>query len=266
MYYDLSKRKRTTFRVGLGLTHHSNGHTSLPNKGINSIVASVETEFMSKKALDKLRPIQRDTMLKKHKIRYLNVRTGIGQNVLSEVFNDKKEVYSLAISTGKVINSTFRLGFGVFYRVYEHYYDYISNNEQLIEDFYPYFADNPFLYASNFGLMAEGELLLGHIGAEINIGFNIFKPSYKIDWQLNEGYNFVREGEFVTILGELDSYYEIKRSIPARLGLKYYLRSTAKNPIHNLYLGAHINANLGQADFTELSLGYEYRFHPKKRK
>ena len=45
------------------------------------------------------------------------------------------------------------------------------------------------------------------------------------------------------------------------MGLKYYLIGTTKVPKNNLYLGFHINANLGQADFTELSLGYVYSFN-----
>ena len=38
---------------------------------------------------------------------YISWRVGIGQNVLSEEFNSKKEVYSIAISAGKIINNTF---------------------------------------------------------------------------------------------------------------------------------------------------------------
>jgi hypothetical protein len=265
LYYQLSKRKQTTWRLGLGYTHHSNGHTRLPNQGLNSLVATVEAEFMNKNNLEKLKPYIKDTTATRTKERYWSFRAGIGQNVLSEVFNNKKEVYSLALSTGKIINSTFKLGIGITYTVYEHYYDYINQGGELVEEFYPIFADDPFLYASNLGVMAEGELLLGHVGAEFNIGFNIFKPAYKIDWQLNAGTTFVSNGELVTTLGELDSYYELKRSIPTRLGLKWYFISTKKSPAHNVFLGAHINANFGQADFTALSLGYEYRLKGKKK-
>ena len=200
----------------------------------------------------------------RHISKYLSIKTGIGQNVLSPFFNDRKEVYTLAVSGGKVINSTFRLGVGLFYRVYEHYYDYIKNEEYLVEELYPFFKENPVLYSSNIGVMVEGELLLGHVGVEAGIGINIFKPAYKIDWHLNDGYTFIQDGEIISRPGELDVYYEFKRAIPARLGLKYYVRSTNKNPTHNVYVGAHINANLGQADFTEISIGYEYRFRKNK--
>lgn len=47
--------------------------------------------------------------------------------------------------------------------------------------------------------------------------------------------------------------------------LKYYLWSTNNAPKHNTFIGAHINANIGQADFTELSFRYVYRFNMKEK-
>ena len=115
-------------------------------------------------------------------------------------------------------------------------------------------------------MFATSELLLNHVGFEFDLGLNIYKPFYKIDWKLNKGYSYeTSNNETVEVLGELDWYYEIKRTISARMGLKYYLWSTNNAPKHNMYLGAHINANLGQADFTELSLGYVYRFNFKEK-
>jgi hypothetical protein len=64
---------------------------------------------------------------------YLSTRFGIGQNILSKEFDTKKEVYSFAMSAGKIINNTFKFGGGFYYRFYEHYYDYINNNEALVE-------------------------------------------------------------------------------------------------------------------------------------
>ena len=78
------------------------------------------------------------------------------------------------------------------------------------------------------------------------MGVNFYKPFYEEEWLLNEV--------------ELNWYYQIKKHVPARMGLKFYALNTDKNPKHNVFLGATINANLGQADFTELSLGYVRRF------
>ena len=179
-------------------------------------------------------------------------------------FNTKKEVYTISASAGKIVNNTFKFGGGFYYRFYEHYYDYINNNETLVEEQFPHFTENPFGYATAFGLFATSELLMDHVGFEFDLGLNIYKPFYKIDWQLNQGYSYENgNGDTVEVLGELNWYYEIKRTVSAKLGLKYYLWSTNKAPKHNVFVGAHLNANLGQADFTELSFGYVYRFNFK---
>ena len=242
--------------------HHSNGHTSLPNQGLNSLAASISTKIDTKKQhLDFEKP-----KFSSKSQTYFSTRIGIGQNVLSEKFNTKKEVFTYAASAGKIINNTFKFGGGFYYRFYEHYYDYINNNEVLVEEDYPHFRDNAYGYATNFGLFATAELLMSHIGFEFELGLNVYKPFYKVDWRLNQGYDYENaNGETIEVLGELDWYYEIKRTVSARMGLKYYLWSTNTAPKHNIFIGAHINANLGQADFTELSLGYVYRFNSKEK-
>jgi hypothetical protein len=263
IYYTFLKSKKTDWRFGLGYLHHSNGHTSLPNQGLNSLAASISAKLKKHKE-----PINfKKPEFSSKSQTYFSSRIGIGQNVLSEKFNTKKEVYSISASAGKIINNTFKFGGGFYYRFYEHYYDYIKNNEALVEEQYPHFADNPYGYATNFGLFATSELLIDHFGFEFDLGLNVFKPFYKIDWKLNQGYSYQNaDGETIEILGELDWYYEIKRTVSARMGLKYYLWSTNKAPKRNIFIGVHINANLGQADFTELSLGYVYRFNLKSKK
>ena len=263
LYYDIFKKNKTDYRFGLGYLHHSNGHTRLPNQGLNSLALSFAAKFDSNQQPEK--PKKPHAFSKKSQT-YLSWRLGLGQNVLSEVFNSKKEVYSFAMSAGKIINNTFKFGGGFYYRFYEHYYDYINNDGALVEEQLPQFKINPFGYATNFGLFATSELLLGHVGFEFDLGLNIYKPFYQIDWQLNQGYSFQNSnGETIVVLGELDWYYEIKRTVSSRMGLKYYLWSTTNSPKHNMYIGAHINANLGQADFTELSIGYTYRFNYKEK-
>ncbi len=262
-YYDAIMNTSSMWRFGLGYLHHSNGHTRLPNQGLNSFAASVSVELNHQ---PRANHVSEAHTFKSTSETYMSYRFGIGQNVLSETFNSKKEVYSISASMGKIINNTFKFGGGFYYRFYEHYYDYIKNKGELVEAQLPHFKDNPFGYATNFGVFATTELLIDHFGFEFDLGLNIYKPFYKIDWQLNQGYMYEdAQGETVEVLGELDWYYEIKRTVSARMGLKYYLWSTNSRPKNNLFIGAHINANLGQADFTELSFGYVYRFNLKNK-
>ncbi|NQX85762.1 MAG: acyloxyacyl hydrolase [Flavobacteriaceae bacterium] len=262
LYYDIIKTKAIDWRFGMGYAHHSNGHTRLPNQGLNSFLGSISAKINTKKSPTVFSEVRKT----KSRQTYFSSRFGYGINVLSQRFNTLKPVYTIALEYGKIYNETFQLGYGFYYRFYEHYYDYIKNNGALIVEDYPIFQDNPFGYASNFGLFVTTEVLLGHVGVSLDIGINIYKPFYKVDWRLTQGYEYTNaQGQTFEVLGELDWYYEIKRTISSRLGLKYYLVNTDKTPKHNIFFGVHINANLGQADFTDFSLGYVYRFAKKSK-
>ncbi|PKV52326.1 lipid A 3-O-deacylase PagL [Aquimarina sp. MAR_2010_214] len=262
LYYDVLVNKSAQWRLGLGYGHYSNGHTKLPNQGLNSFLISASSSFGEPQTIleDDIISLRKERV--KSSQNYFSFRSGIGQNVLSEVFNDKKEVYSVALSMGKVVNRIFKFGIGFYGRFYEHYYDYIKNDEMLIQQQVPFFKEKPVAYASNYGFFTSTEVFIGHIGVEFELGLNVYKPFYKIEWQLSQGET--RGDEYV--LGELNWYYEIKRAISSRLGVKYYLFNMHALPKNNIFLGANINANLGQADFSELSLGYVYRFNLKERK
>ncbi|MGB3150097.1 MAG: deacylase, partial [Maribacter sp.] len=225
------------WRFGLGYLHHSNGHTNLPNQGLNSLAASFSAKIDRRKR--EVSNFEKPVFKAKSQT-YLSFRFGLGQNVLSEKFNTKKEVYTISALAGKIVNNTFKFGGGFYYRFYEHYYDYINNNETLVEEQFPHFTENPFGYATAFGLFATSELLMDHVGFEFDLGLNIYKPFYKIDWQLNQGYSYENgNGDTVEVLGELNWYYEIKLTVSAKMGLKYYLWSTNKAPKHNVFVGAH---------------------------
>ncbi len=270
--YAFIKNKKATWKAGIGIYHQSNGHTSLPNDGLNSVLASVsmQNHYNSKKSIFNTDTDFIKNEYPKSSYYYFDFRYGQGVNVLSEELNDRNGVYSVAGSFGKIINKTFKIGIGFQYRIYGNYYNYIKDEGELVVEEYAYFIDAPFKYASNYGVFVTSELLLGHIGIEVNIGYNLYKPFYEVDFQLHQGFNwevFHDDGtsEFVYILGELDSSYEIKKIISSRVGLKYYLFSNEKTPKNNVFIGAHINTNLGQADFTELSFGYVHSFGIKTK-
>ncbi len=266
--YKIFSKGRTDWRVGLGYFHHSNGHTRLPNQGLNSFLLSVSADIKSDKALEEPPVFSSD--LERSIYPYLSLRGGYGINVLGkpEPFNDKKPVYTFAGEYGKVINNTYKLGVGFYYRYYEHYFDYINDNESLVQDGREFasFRDSPVWNASALGVYGSGEILLNHVGIEVEIGFNIHKPAYKIDWRLNQGWAFIPreippDNNFV--LGEFNTKFRVKHLISSRMGMKYYLWSTKQHRKSNLFVGFHINANGGQADFTDVSLGYVYNFDLK---
>jgi hypothetical protein len=160
------------------------------------------------------------------------------------------------------------LGVGFYYRFYQNYYNYIVDNERLVQDGeeFDHYKENPWWNASNIGLLASGEVLLNHFGIEGQIGFNLHKPGYNIDWRINEGWSYLpRDYPDNAVLGEYNTNYKLKKLISTRMGIKYYVIANNKDPKNNIFFAFHINTNLGQADYTELSLGYVYNFNFKER-
>jgi hypothetical protein len=266
MYYEFLQKRKLDWRIGLGYSHHSNGHTRLPNQGVNSFLVSLSADIKNLSTSNSEAVIPKSYNRSMHS--YITVRSGYGLQVLSSVYNDKKGVYTIAGEYGKVLNNTFRIGIGGYYRFYQQYYDYIKENQSLVQDGreFDHFKENPGWNASNLGIYVKGEFLLNHFGIDVAIGYNLHKPAYRIDWRINQGWdNTPREIPEYWMLGEFNSKFKLKHAISTRMGLKYYLIGTTTAPKHNLYAGFHINANLGQADFTELSLGYVYSFGFKDR-
>jgi len=270
MHYRFLTSEKMDYRIGVGYFHHSNGHTKLPNQGLNSFLVSLSADLKKTGNEGDRNLSEPKTEFKRNVYDYISIRGGLGQNVLgtADVFNDKKNVYTLAGEYGKVFNKTLKIGIGFYYRFYEHYYDYINNNEFLVRDGeeFDFFRENPWKYATNYGISLGAELLLNHVSLEMQLGYNIHKPAYQIDWRLNEGWdNTPREIPEGFMLGEFDGKFKRKRAVAARMGLKYYLLGTNAVPKHNVYVGAHINANLGQADFSAITMGYVYSFNYKER-
>ncbi|GAA0870877.1 hypothetical protein GCM10009117_00220 [Gangjinia marincola] len=245
------------WKIGLGYFHHSNGHSRIPNQGFNSFLFSVSRPIALRTKTDPAMDTKTTSAAStvRTKNYFYTVRAGLGVNTFGELrFKDKKEVYAFAADYGFIVNKTFMVSIGAYYRFYQHYYDVIQSDEPIITERYAYFKENAFSYASNYGIAAKAGIVLGHIGADLQLGVNIHKPFYKVDWELNEA----EEGIYGTPYykpGKLDAYYELKRSIMSRLGLTYYLFNTDKLPKTNVFIGAHLNANFGQAEFSEVSVG-----------
>lgn len=265
-HYQFLSGEKMDWRLGVGYFHHSNGHTRLLNQGLNLFMVSLSADIKTlDKKFDAIVPEKIEYA--NSKFNYFSLNAGYGINVLSTAFNDKKPVYTLSGEFGKMWNRTYKVGVGFYYRLYQHYYDYIENDEFLVRngEEFDFFKEDPWRYATNFGVHASAEVLLNHIGIHIEVGINLHKPGYQIDWRINEGWdNVPREIPPWYQLGEFDSKYKLKKTLATRMGMRYYLINTAKTPSNNVFLGFHINSNGGQADFTDVRLGYVYNFKVKK--
>lgn len=264
--YRVYSQENIDWRIGTGYSHHSNGHSRLMNNGLNSFLLNISAHIKTGKPIKEEEPFLPD--YGNSVFNYFSIRTGFGQNVLSPVYNTRKKVYSFSGEYGRIYNNTYKMGLGFYYRFYEHYYQYIVKNESLTQagKEFEHYRKHPILYATNLGISLNGEIILNHVGIDLQIGFNLYKPAYKIDWRINQGWsNTPQDIPDSWELGEYTSYFIFKYRVSSRLGLKYYLVGMEKKPNHNVYFGAHLNANLGQADFSELSLGYVYFFNFRKK-
>ena len=75
----------------------------------------------------------------------------------------------------------------------------------------------------NIGISVKGELVLNHIGIELQGGINVFKPAYKVDWRINKGWGEVPKvipesgGNFR--LGDISMKITTKLNVQSQHGL-----------------------------------------------
>lgn len=253
LYYDVIRHKDFNIKIGAGLTHFSNGHTRWPNLGLNSYLGTVKTEFnFAKNSIiesnNESQPSLSNTQT------YYTSRIGFGQKTLYRNYNSLKNVYTSSFGIGKIKNNALKYGLSLYYRFYEDYYDYIKEGDDVVNTNFPELTKRPFQNASALGLFADCEILINHFSVEAGLGVNLYKPAYKLDWFVNNG-SYTNDGY---IADEFGTKAKLKQYISSRLGLRYYAISAKKAPAHNAFVAATINANMGQADFSELSVGYVF--------
>ena len=239
IYYNMHLKNNQSLKVGVGYFHHSNGHTQLPNSGLNTALVSVSKGFeLRKKIVNTPANIDFTNNLKKF-TKFYELRYGQGIQKFIDHESSVKAINSLEFKGGLFYNNILKFSAGVTYSFYHHYYDYIQDYE--VE---PYF-NNSFLNASNVYIAIGIEALFGNIGIDWEGGLNVYKPFYKEHYKLQDE--------------ELNHIYKLKNLFLGRLGLKLYAINTLKKPKNNIYLGIHIKSNLSQADYTELSIGFVHR-------
>ncbi|MFY7810115.1 MAG: acyloxyacyl hydrolase [Flavobacterium sp.] len=247
IYYNLYHSNSFSHQLGLGFIHHSNGHVNWPNQGLNTFVFAYNVQFQKQsKFIDTPKKLDQS-----NKNLFYSIRSGLGFRALSRFENKQEKVYTTAFSIGNIYDNTYKLSIGFNYKFYENYYSYIKDNKDVVANIYPELKNNIVYNSSTYGFFLNGEMMLGYISGEFELGFNIDKPFYKVDFRINE--SRYKDGDFV--LGDLNTTYQIKRFVYTRMGLKAYLINNNSNPKTNIFVGGFINSNLTQADFSEISIG-----------
>ena len=243
LQYQLFAWKRSDLKIGIGLSHHSNGHTQLPNLGLNSVLFSIGYGIrMKPDEWSHVGPRMIKPKMERTRQLYLSFRTGYGFHEFGgpdrPIGGPDKSIITADLSFGCTFKNVIRARMTLGYRFYQSYFDHIGETES--SDYQSKRAWN----SSNIHMGFGTELLFGHLGIDAEIGINLFKPYYEVHWELYE-----------SIFGD-EGTYNIKRTLKVSIGVKGYAISTRKLTRHNAFAAFFINTNYGQADFLELSLGY----------
>ena len=243
LYHQIFQSNKFKLKAGVGFSHESNGHTKLPNLGANSYLFSLAGQFSNKKHDDFKIPVRVKRGNIAPKKYFINAQQGYGFHeqdaTEGPLIGRSKPVYSTSIAVGTVFNNHIKLRAGLVYRYYEQFNAHVTEND--VEDL----SDNPISAASNVILFIGNEFLMSHFAFDVRFGVNLHKPFYQ---------------KFNT---EKDAGTALRKIFSSRIGMNYYLKNTNKHPKSNFFIGAHINANMAKADFTEFSLGYNYILNKK---
>jgi hypothetical protein len=241
LYKSIYKNNGFNLKLGAGFSHESNGHTRLPNLGVNSPMASISGQFYNKKEDNHFKPTRIKRQNESPKKYYITIEEGLGFHEQDEtegpMMGELKPVYSADLSAAILFNKHIKLRGGFTYRYYQTYYDHIiqTNDTSLIND--------PNSNSSNLSFYLGNEFLMGHVSIDMLLGVNLHKPFY-------EKYNPS------TAIGTT-----LQKRLLTRIGANLYLINTHKLPKHNVFIGAHIKANMAKADYTDITIGYTFNLN-----
>lgn len=230
-----------TLCIGGGYCHSSDAHTALPNLGLNSGLVGISAQFRNH-GVDKGFVYQEKVKEKIPRNYFVQIYAGAGMHVRGNPFGPTGGptygVTAANISGGVILRNHIKLRAGFTYRDYGQLMDYMNPPYSTVQ-------------SSNIFFSLGCEMLVGHFGLDVEGGINIYKPFY---------YQFYKNYEGSTS----STFYYLKSIFPVRLGLNYYIISPYKKGLMNLFIGAHIDANFGQADFCDLALGCSINCSRKK--
>jgi hypothetical protein len=229
--------KNTQFTYGLSAFHYSNGHTQLPNVGLNFVVANVGLQF------DKFREHKIEEILtKKNRLTY-SVKLGLGRHEFGAtekaVGGPKYNSYHLSAWVNKPFKNIHLWQVGITAAYYSSFYDYIISQEVY---------KTKQKQKSLTGIIFIGhEFIFGKFSLSTQVGFYLYNPFFIKQKKL--------ENTWVN-LGE-----KIEAVNTNRFGIIYYplKKHNTLNKLNNqLFMGVFIKANLFQADLFEYSLGFTF--------
>jgi len=223
--------------LGISVIHGSNGHIQIPNAGLNMPMLDVGIRFGTTRP-DSIVHITHPMPDKHLK---LNIRFGMGVHeragTISPVGTPKYAVYQASVYASKRFGYLSNVHLGVAAKYYNAYAHKIEK-------------DTVFPLAEKFNksiacsLIAGYELMLNHFSVYAQGGLDVYKPFFR-------QYTVI-EDEKKGISKFVESWFS------SRIGFNYYFLNPANDNPFNAFIGTYVNADFGEADFAELTLGFVF--------
>lgn len=218
--------------AGLGFMHFSNGHTQLPNLGTN-----IPSLMLGLQYAPQVKLLTPDTSLAGYpRPLQFGVEAGLGWHEFGEstepVGGAKYPVYSFGFMLSKLTHPVHLWQAGIFVNYYTSFHHFIVSQEM--------YENRQALHATTVVLFAGHQLMMGRLGLDVKLGLYLWNP-----FRRKYHSEIIQKPEPLKMLSS------------NKLGVNYYFFDPSRSTF-NLYVGMHIKANLGQADFTEFSLGCRF--------
>lgn len=236
LYFQKRVTKRLNFEFGMSVVHASNGHTGLPNVGLNMVNLNAGLKHYFDDQTEEFN--QSNKIISNKRLKYI-VRLGMGThkfgNELGPPNSPSYPVYDFALSAGRSVGKLGSAYAGLGYKYYTSFYYKILEGDLYEEKLH--------LKSSVFTLLLAYEFEMGQMSFLVQGGINVYNPFWP---------------EFKRLIDEEMTFYKkIEGLISTRLGLQYYFFDKEKFD-NNIYLGLYIKANMGGADFVSLSTGFMF--------
>jgi len=207
--------------LGGGITHYSNGNFTLPNLGLNIPFAQlgVQYSFQAPKVSDSLSTKILASLPDLNQTFRPFVILGLGFTEKGTTRGPKYPIYSISLGVSRMMTRISKLSLSFEYLYSTAVYAFHRNSGTPKLD--------PLDY-TRFSIIATHELLFGHWG-------------------------------FVTAVGAYFNKHKSQGSVLlTKIGFNLYLKNYFKKVKHQLWVGCHIRAYAGNAEFVEFILGYNW--------
>jgi len=230
--------KKLALNYGITFIHSSDGHTALPNVGMNCLLLNLGLGFYTPVP----RGLKSEPPPGKKKFVY-TVKTGIGFHefgaTTKAVGGPSYPNYHLSAYVSKPFGGTHLVDGGITLSYYTSFYDFIISQEV--------YNEKQTLRSCTGVIYLGHEFVFGKFGFTSQLGLYFYNPFFIEQKKMEGSWNVFSE--------------KIEAFNTNKIGLVYYpfkKRNTLNKLNKQLVIGAYIKANLGQADLFEYSVGYRF--------